>query len=130
MSRADGSTPTAVGQIALLVTDLAATERFYGEVLGLTHLYTFGDLIFFSCGDTRLFLRVVPAAEWTAGSLVYLQVGDTGAAYERLSTAGVAFVEGPHVIHTHEDGTQEWMAFFHDPAGNLLAVMSQDRPVS
>ncbi len=121
---------TSVGQIALLVTDIGETERFYADVLGLTHLYTYGELTFFACGDTRLFLRAVPTAEWVAGSLVYLRVVDTRAAYERLSADGVTFAEGPHVIHTHDDGTVEWMAFFHDPAGNMLAVMSQERPVS
>lgn len=59
-----------------------------------------------------------------------LQVGDVRAAHARLTTAGVTFVEGPHVIHTHEDGTQEWMAFFPDPAGDLLAVMTEDNPAS
>jgi hypothetical protein len=31
----------------------------------------------------------------------------------------------PHMIHRHADGTQEWMAFFKDPEGRLLALMSQ-----
>jgi len=70
----ESSQPTGVGQIALLVTDVDGAERFYRDVLGLPHLYTFGDLTFFDCGDTRLFLRAVPVAEWTAGSIVYFQV--------------------------------------------------------
>lgn len=52
---------TGVGQIALQVTDIGQTERFYRDVLALPHLYTFGDLAFFDCGGTRLFLRAVPA---------------------------------------------------------------------
>jgi methylmalonyl-CoA/ethylmalonyl-CoA epimerase len=31
------------------------------------------------------------------------------------------------MIHRHEDGTEEWMAFFTDPDGNLLAIMAQPR---
>lgn len=116
---------TGVGQIALLVTDIGDTERFYRDVLGLPHLYTFGDLAFFDCGGTRLFLRAVPADDWAAGSIVYFRVGDLNAAHERLSAGGLRFEGAPQLIHRHEDGTEEWMAFFRDPAGNVLALMSQ-----
>jgi methylmalonyl-CoA/ethylmalonyl-CoA epimerase len=30
--------------------------------------------------------------------------------------------------HRHEDGTEEWMAFFKDRDGNILEIMSQVRP--
>jgi hypothetical protein len=29
-------------------------------------------------------------------------------------------------IHTHDDGTEEWMTFFADGEGNTLALMSRD----
>ena len=29
------------------------------------------------------------------------------------------------MTHRHADGTEEWMAFFNDPEGRLLAIMSQ-----
>ena len=31
----------------------------------------------------------------------------------------------PHMIHRHEDGTEEWMAFFQDNDGRPLAIMAQ-----
>jgi hypothetical protein len=34
----------------------------------------------------------------------------------------------PHLIHRHADGTEEWMAHFHDPEGRPLAIMSQVKP--
>ena len=46
----------AIGQIARSVGDIAASEKWYREVLGLPHLYTFGTLAFFDCGGTRLML--------------------------------------------------------------------------
>ncbi len=116
---------TAVGQIALLVTDVEEAERFYRDVLELRHLYTFDDLTFFDCGGTRLFLRAVRPDDWAAGSIVYFQVADLHAAHDRLAAAAVGFQGAPHMIHRHEDGTEEWMAFFTDPAGNVLALMSQ-----
>jgi predicted enzyme related to lactoylglutathione lyase len=115
---------TSVGQIALHVTSIDDAVAFYRDVLGLRHLYTFGDLAFFDCGGTRLYLQAVEAEKWIAGSIIYFQVGDIHATYEKLSGAGVKWQGAPHMIHRHEDGTEEWMAFFRDPSANTLAVMS------
>jgi len=29
------------------------------------------------------------------------------------------------MIHRHEDGTEEWMAFFNDPESRPIAIMAQ-----
>ena len=117
----DGS----IGQVSLLVRDVGRTEGFYGDVLGLPHLYTFGDLTFFACGETRLYLRAVREDEWRPGSILYFRVRDIAAVHARLSDAGVTFRGAPHLIHRHESGVEEWMAFFDDPDGNTLALMAQ-----
>ena len=116
---------TSVGQVALYVTSVEHAERFYRDVLGLPHLYTFGDLVFFDCGGTRLYLHTVEPEKWVAGSVVYFRVGDILASYDKLTAAGVHWSGAPHLIHRHDDGVEEWMAFFTDPAGNMLALMSQ-----
>ena len=36
----------AIGQVSRSVRDIAAATRWYSEVLGLNHLYSFGDLAF------------------------------------------------------------------------------------
>ena len=112
-----------VGQISRSVTDIKAAEHWYRDVLGLDHLYTFGDLTFFDCGGTRLMLS---QAEDRPGdeSLVYLRVPDINAAHKRLADKDVEFVNAPHMIHRHDDGAEEWMAFFNDPEGRALAIMS------
>ncbi|MGO9803993.1 MAG: VOC family protein [Steroidobacteraceae bacterium] len=112
-----------IGQISRTVSDITQAEQWYGQVLGLPHLYTFGKLAFFDCGGTRLYL----SAEQPAGpeSILYLRVADIRAAFERLSERGVEFTGAPHLVHRHPDGTEEWMAFFKDPDGRLLALMSQ-----
>jgi catechol 2,3-dioxygenase-like lactoylglutathione lyase family enzyme len=104
------------------VKDIAAAERWYGEVLGLRHLYSFGKLAFFDCGGTRLFLS---EGEGEAGSILYFRVPDIHAAQAALEARGVAFRGAPHLIHRHEDGTEEWMAFFDDDEGRPLALMAQ-----
>ncbi len=124
----DGFRLGGIGQIARHVSDIGRAVDWYGGVLGLTHLYTFGDLAFFDCDGTRLFLSR-PEGGATAGqSILYFRVPDIDAAHEELTARGVAFEGAPHMIHRHADGVEEWMAFFTDPDGGLLAIMSQTLP--
>jgi extradiol dioxygenase family protein len=128
---ADSSTATrirSIGQVALSIKDVARAEHFYGETLGLAHVFTFGDLAFFDAGGTRLYLHRRPEGEWRPGSILYFTVEDIHAAQERLAADGVSFSGAPHVIYTHEDGTEEWMTFFDDGEGNTLALMSSVTP--
>jgi predicted enzyme related to lactoylglutathione lyase len=118
--------PGALGQVSLLARDIGRAEAFYRDKLGLAHLFTFGDLTFFACGATRLFLRQA-ADEWHPGSILYFTVADIHASYQDLAGRGVAST-APHLIHRHDDGTEEWMAFFADTEGNTLALMSQVAP--
>jgi DNA-binding CsgD family transcriptional regulator/catechol 2,3-dioxygenase-like lactoylglutathione lyase family enzyme len=116
-----------IGQISRTVRDIDEACAWYGKVLGLKHLYTFGKLAFFDLGGTRLYLS---AESETPGpeSTLYLRVDDIGAAYGVLMARGVEFQGAPHMIYRHPDGTEEWMAFFKDPEGRFLALMSQVRP--
>jgi predicted enzyme related to lactoylglutathione lyase len=115
-----------IGQISRSVKDIKQAETWYGEVLGLTHLYTYGTLAFFDCGGVRLFLSQAQA-DPGAESILYLRVADIQKAYEDLQARGVEFISPPHMIHRHPDGTEEWMAFFKDPEGRPLAIMSEVR---
>lgn len=113
-----------IGQVSLFVRDVARAEHFYGTTLGLPHLFTFGDLAFFDAGGTRIYLHRKDAEEWTPSSVLYFITDDIHATQERLAAAGAQFSGPPHVIHTHDDGTEEWMTFFDDGEGNTLALMS------
>jgi catechol 2,3-dioxygenase-like lactoylglutathione lyase family enzyme len=114
----------AIGQISRSVSDIAASEKWYREVLALPHLYTFGTLAFFDCGGTRLMLAQEKGGAQKE-SLLYLRVADIAAAHRALEDRGVKFTHAPHLIHEHADGTEEWMGFFEDPDGRPLALMSQ-----
>src|SRR6476659_1460029 len=113
----------AIGQIARSVGDIQASEKWYRDVLGLPHLYTFGTLAFFDCGGTRLMLSQEKGGA-TQESILYLRVPDIAVAHDKLAARGVKFTHAPQMIHRHADGTEEWMAFFEDPDGRPLAVMS------
>ncbi len=115
-----------IGQISRTVRDIDAACEWYGKVLGLKHLFTFGKLAFFDLGGTRLYLSA-ESAEPQPESTLYWRVDDIAAAYAELGARGVEFKGAPHLIHRHADGTEEWMAFFLDPEGRYLALMSQVR---
>lgn len=55
------STPIlgSIGQISHRVRDIDTAISWYRDVLGLPHLYTYGDIAFFDVGGTRLFLSAV-----------------------------------------------------------------------
>jgi len=117
----------ALAQIARGVRDLAASEAWYRDTLGLKHLYSFGTLAFFELSPgTRLYLQA--HAEPGPESILYFRVSDMPEAYQALSARGVSFSAAPHLIHRHGDGTEEWLAHFSDLEGRPLAIMAQVRP--
>lgn len=114
-----------IGQIARTVRDIRSAEAFYKDVLRLPHLFTFGNLAFFDCGGVRLFLSQGDGDE--SASILYFSVPDIHAAHEELKARGAVFIDAPHMIHKHADGTEEWMNFFKDDEGRPLAIMARAR---
>jgi DNA-binding CsgD family transcriptional regulator/catechol 2,3-dioxygenase-like lactoylglutathione lyase family enzyme len=113
----------ALGQVSRKVRDVAAARAWYGEVLGLPHLYSFGDLAFFDMGGTRLLLS--QAQEVGEESILYFKVDDIHATQAALTARGAVFTHAPHMIHRHGGGTEEWMAFLQDNDGRPLGIMAQ-----
>jgi methylmalonyl-CoA/ethylmalonyl-CoA epimerase len=117
-----------IGQISREVSDIDTAVEWYRDTLGLPHLYTFDKIAFFDCGGTRLFLTSHDAEGSGGESILYFRVDDIRSTWQELEKRSVYFLKAPHLIHTHEDGTEEWMAFFQDQDGKPLALMSQVRP--
>ena len=129
MTASTGTRLGSIGQVSLSIRDVARAERFYGETLGLPHVFTFGDLAFFDADGTRLYLHRKDEADWRPGSILYFLVDDIHATQERLTRAGARFTGAPHVIYTDDaTGSEEWMTFFEDGEGNTLALMSRVSP--
>ena len=113
--------------------DIDRAAAFYEETLGLALIARFGPLAFFDLGGVRLFLS---AGEGDAGpgSVLYLAVDDLVATRDRLRAKGVEFIDKPHVLFVDEAGTfgaagqAEWMTFFRDSEGNVLALSSREAP--
>lgn len=128
------ATLLGVGQVSLETRDMDRAVAFFRDALGLTHLFTFphptGQLSFFDCGGLRLFVTSHNDRLPDKSSVIYFRVADIQAAYDTLSARGVSFEAAPHLIHRHESGVEEWMAFFRDPDDNVLALMSEVRPAA
>ena len=113
-----------IGQIARTVKDIDDARRWYADVLGLRLLHSFGDLALFDCGGIRLYLSLGENGQESA-AILYFRVDDIRSAHATLSARGVEFINAPHMVHRHGDGTEEWMAFFKDNEGRPLAIMAQ-----
>jgi methylmalonyl-CoA/ethylmalonyl-CoA epimerase len=114
-----------IGQIALTVHDLDQAVTFYQEALGLPFLFRVPNLAFFDCGGVRLMLQLPENADGEHhSSVIYFTVADMHAAHQALLARSVPFEDEPHVI-AHMETYDLWMAFFRDPAGNLLGIMSE-----
>ena len=129
MHRATSLRLGSLGQVLLHVRDVARAEQFYGETLGLPHVFTFGDLAFFDLGGTRLYLHRMDEDAWQPGSILYFLVDGIEAAYAELGKRGVDLTSEPRRYSVDEDtGLEEWMAFFTDGEGNTLALMEKRSP--
>jgi methylmalonyl-CoA/ethylmalonyl-CoA epimerase len=117
-----------IGQIAVPVSDVERAIAFYRDILGMQFLLQAPPgLGFFNCDGVRLMLDAPAKAQSeNYSSIIYYRVPDLQAALEALSSRGVGFEADPHLIAKLPDH-ELWMAFFRDPDGNLLALMSEVR---
>ena len=117
-----------IRQVALATNDLDASIAFYRDKLGARFVarYEPPGLGFFDFEGVRLLLE-----QGATNATLYFWVDDIDAAWQEMTDRGVTFEGEPHLIFKDEAGTfgpageGEWMAFFKDPAGNLLAITSR-----
>jgi methylmalonyl-CoA/ethylmalonyl-CoA epimerase len=113
---------TGIAQAAITVTDLEAAKRFYGETLGLAHLFDAPPaLAFYQCGTTRLMLSAAGGEE--GGTILYYAVEDVPAAHAELAARGAGSAEAPRIVGQVE-GREIWLAVCRDPAGNAVGLIS------
>ena len=116
-----------IRQIAVPVTDIAEATRFYRDVLGMRHLFDAPpQLSFFDCGGVRLMLSGPEAGGKDAETqhpILYYDVADIKGAHARLTAAGAATIEAPHMI-AKMDGREIWIGFVSDGQGNMVGMIS------
>jgi methylmalonyl-CoA/ethylmalonyl-CoA epimerase len=117
-----------IAQIEITVSNLARSVEFYRDALGLTLTFEAPHAAFFDCAGVRLvlsLLETVPDIEprWHRAPL-YFEAADIQAATRILEARGVCFERTPYLV-AKMPRHDLWMAFFHDPDQNVLALMSE-----
>lgn len=115
-----------LAQVTNVVHDLDRAVKFHRDTLGLPLLFQAPpSLAFFQLGPVRLMLSPPETAEQDhPGSVLYLRVTDIDAVYRSLVGQGVPFAGTPHRVHEAAEHDL-WMAFFHDPDNNPMALMEE-----
>lgn len=115
-----------LGQISLTVTDLERSKVFYRNSVGLTFQFEAQNMAFFDCGGVRIMVTTSQEGKSPANSILYFVVEDIDHAHAAMVERGVSFVREPHMLAKMPDH-ELWMAFFHDPDENVMALMCEKR---
>ena len=113
------------------VDDIPRAKEFYGETLGLKVSEENDQLVLHIAGDRDTFVYPKPNHEPASFTILNFPVDDIEAAVDTLTERGVSFerYEGTE-IETDEKGIFRGegplIAWFKDPAGNVLSVLEID----
>lgn len=112
------------------VDDIEAAREFYGGALGLTVEPDMGALRVTLPGGATLFVYESPAFSAAGYTVLNFVVPDIDAAVAELAVAGVELerYEGVEqdergVARGRANGQGPDIAWFRDPAGNILAIL-------
>jgi predicted enzyme related to lactoylglutathione lyase len=112
------------------VDDVSRAQQFYGETLGLRTSEDNGMLTLHLAGDRDVLVYPKADHEPATFTILNFPVEDVEAAVDQLTARGVRFerYEGTEV-ETDENGVFRGggplIAWFKDPAGNVLSVIEQ-----
>ncbi len=110
------------------VDDIPAAKKFYGETLGLNVSEQHGMLTLHIAGGTDILVYPKPGHTPATYTILNFQVDDIDKAVDGLTARGVRFqrYEG---IEADEKGIARGggppIAWFTDPAGNILSVLQE-----
>lgn len=117
-----------IGQIAIVVSDVAKSTAFYRDVLGLKFLFGAGpNLAFLQAGSVRIMLST-PQGHGEAGknSILYFKVSDVAAVHADVVARGATNERTPQLTAKMPDH-ELWIGFVRDPDGNLVGLMEEKR---
>ena len=110
------------------VDDLEAAKKFYGETLCLRTSEQYGLLTLHLAGDRDTLVYPKPDHAPASYTILNFQVDDIDAAVDELVRRGVS-LEKYDGMGQDEKGINRaggpYIAWFKDPAGNILAVLQE-----
>ena len=107
------------------VNDIPAAKAFYGDTLGVE--VTGDEMLTLKLGSgARVLVYPTPNHEPATFTGLNFPVADVEAAVDELTSRGITFEQYGGEIATDEKGIMRhggpYIAWFKDPAGNILAV--------
>ncbi len=110
------------------VDDIEAAKKFYGETLGLKTSEQYGLLTLHLAGGRDTLVYPKPDHTPATYTILNFQVDDIDAAVDELISRGVE-LEKYEGLGQDEKGINRaggpYIAWFKDPAGNILAVLEE-----
>jgi catechol 2,3-dioxygenase-like lactoylglutathione lyase family enzyme len=110
------------------VNDLQKAQEFYGETLGLKTSEEYGLLTLHLAGDRDTLVYVKPDFTPATYTILNFPVDDIDKAVDELAARGVRF-ERYDGFEQDERGIMRaggpYIAWFKDPAGNVLSVLQE-----
>jgi catechol 2,3-dioxygenase-like lactoylglutathione lyase family enzyme len=111
------------------VDDVPEARKFYGETLGLRVSEEYGMLSLHIAGERDILVYPKPDHTPATFTILNFPVADIEKAVDELAERGVRF-ERYDDSNTDEKGIYRGqgplIAWFKDPAGNILSVLQQD----
>ena len=113
------------------VDDLEAAKKFYGQTLGLNTSEHYGLLTLHLAGGRDTLVYPKPDHVPATYTILNFQVDDIDAAVDELASRGVRLerYDGMAPGSQDEKGINRaggpYIAWFKDPAGNILAVLQE-----
>ena len=113
------------------VDDLSKAKDFYSGTLGLKVSESAEGLELHPAGDAGVFIYPKPNHEPATFTVLNFLVDDIDAAVDELNEKGVSLEHYDGEIKTDEKGIHRnggpTIAWFKDPAGNILSVLQNDQ---
>jgi predicted enzyme related to lactoylglutathione lyase len=110
------------------VNDLEAAKKFYGEVLGLKTSERYGLLTLHLAGGRDTLVYPKPDHSPATYTILNFAVDDIDAAVDELISRGVELVKYDGLGQDDKGINRAggpYIAWFNDPAGNILAVLQE-----
>ncbi len=113
-------TVTHIDHCSVIVTDVAAARRFYGEQLGLREIPAPKEFdfvaVWYDLGGTYLHLLQKPARDTVSPRHFCLHVADIAAARDHVTAQGLALDETVKIAAADR-------FFVRDPDGNRIEIL-------
>lgn len=114
------------------VNDMDKAKEFYGGTLGLEVTEENGMLTLRLAGGNNVLIYPKPNHEPATFTILNFPVSDIEKTVDELTDAGVEFEQYTGEIKTDEKGIMRGegplIAWFKDPAGNVLSVLEAEGP--